>query len=155
MGLLNKKEPETIDDFIERKVEQLLEQSIIENKKNRRVKENAHKRYCTDIEEGFRYLDSISELSKFPKYSGRGIQEHSPYIQGRIFDDGFTSMTLWYSDVSLEEVEIFKDVLLSNSFLNNKNEFVRETSKLKYYIMIEYSQNSKKMRLYHKITKIN
>ncbi len=43
MALLCRNEPETIDDFIDRKVLQLIEQSIVENKKKRKVKEKVHK----------------------------------------------------------------------------------------------------------------
>jgi hypothetical protein len=154
MALLCRNELETIDDFIDRKVLQLIEQSIVENKKKRKVKEKVHKKYCKDFEEEVYYLDAVSELSKFPKYSGRGVQDYSPDIQGSICNDGFTSMTLWYSDVSPAEVEDFNEQLMSDGFLINKKEFTKETSKLKYYVMIEYSKSNRKMRLYHKITKI-
>jgi|GEM_PF-3471468 len=155
MGFLDsKKELETVDAFIEKKVEQLLEQSIIENKKRRKIEEKVYKKYSVDVEEELHYLGAVSDLSQFPKYSGRGMQEHAPDIQGTISDDGFTTMTLWYREVSLEEVEEFKELLISNRFLGNKNEYTKETSKLKYYVMIEYSESSKRMRLYHTITKI-
>lgn len=150
----NKKELETVDSFIEKNVKQLLDQSIIENNKRRKIEEKVNERCSVDVEQEVRYLGAVSDLSLFPKYSGRGMQEHAPDIQGTILDDGFTSMTLWYRDVSLAEVGEYKELLISNEFLGNKNEFTKETSKLKYYVMIEYSESSKRMRSYHTITKI-
>lgn len=149
----NNDEPKTVDDFISKKVEKMLEQSDVETKKRRNIEDKLYKQYSLVIEDEFRYLASVNDLSQFPRYSGRGIQEHAPDIKGSLADSGFTSMTLWYSDVFPEEVKDYKELLISNNFKVAGNEYTKETSDTKYYVMVEYSESTKNMRLYHTISK--
>ncbi|MEG0980106.1 MAG: hypothetical protein RR911_03380 [Oscillospiraceae bacterium] len=147
-------EPITADDFITNKVQRMLEQSINENNKRRKIEDNVYDEYSEVIDEEFRYLGSVNELSQFPRYSGRGNQEHAPDIKGSLADDGFTSMTLWYCDVTPKEVKEFKELLISNGFLETGNEFIKKTTQIRFYIMIEYSEVTTQLRLYHTITKL-
>ena len=147
-------EPQTVDDFIMVKVEQLLEQAVNENRKKRKIEEKVVRQYSSDFKDEMLFLGSVNDLSQFPVYTGRGVQEHAPDIQGSLADNGFTSLTLWYADVSPEEVDHYKNKLVADDFSESGNEFTKETKSVKYYIMIEYSKDTRKMRMYHTIEKI-
>ncbi len=155
-GILKKYkvEPKTTDDFIMQKVETLIEQSIIENKKRRKLENRENKKFPYDFKDEMGLLNSVNELSHFPTYTGRGIQEHAPDIKGSLTDDGFTSMTLWYHDVSQREVDDLSKKLISKRFTKRGNEYAKRTDDLEYYVMIEYSNNTSQLRLYHTVKKI-
>lgn len=144
---------ELVDRFIDNKVEEMLEQSIVENRKRRKLEHKISDVFPESKADDIALINSTYELMNFPIYNGTGEREHAPDIQGSLENEGKISQTLWYRAVPLEEKEEYVRVLVSDGFEGQNNEYAMVKNDKKYYINIEYSNRQKQMRLYHTITK--
>ncbi len=143
-------EEKTADYFIKQKVDDLIERSVIEGKKRKQM-EIKVSNACSDVttEEGFNYINSLSDFSAFPKYSGRGIQENAPDISGSLVNTGHATLLLWFADVSDEEVETFRASVLDAGFEKVGDDYVKENGKQRLSMSI--SASAGKLRVFHEI----
>ena len=150
-GFGKRSEEKTADYFINAKVGDLIERSVVEGRKRRNI-ENKISNDCLDTStaEGFAHLNSISDFIDFPKYKGRGMQELAPDLNGSLEDTGHATLTLWYSDVLSTEVDTFKTLVESNGFVKSGDDYIKRQNGKKMQMSISFSEG--KLRIFHEVS---
>ena len=143
IGKLSPKETQTVEDYIDNKVDYMIEKAVVEGKKRRQI-ENKVADVCSDpsTDMGNDYLNSFSDFSEFPKYAGRGIQNTAPDFDGN-------TLTMWFTDVSEDDVKYFIEQVISVGFEHaDRDDYIREIDGEKQTMAISYS--SGKLRIFYK-----
>lgn len=132
----------SVEYFINNKVEDLIERASVEGKRRKRIEEKVvDDSVDMNTETGIEYLNSIAaEFSDFPKYVGRGIQDLAPEIDGN-------SLTMRFSEVEPSEIDDFIAKIVNDGFLKEGDDYVKVAGKEKLIIAI--SSAADKLRIFY------
>lgn len=140
---LNKKTGKTVDYFIDNRVEDLIDRAVVEGNRRRRIEEKVVDD-CADpnTTEGNEFLNSISDFSAFPMYSGRGLQESAPDMDNQ-------TLTMWFSEVEQQEVDQFIAQIEEAGFEKNGADYIKDINGIKHTMSVSTLKD--KLRIFYKL----
>ena len=140
---LDHADTKTVDYFINSKVDDLIERSVIEGKKRRQIEDKvADDSSDPSTHAGIEYLSQFADFTSFPKYTGRGIQDAAPDFAG-------SSLTMWFSEVVPDEVETFIKQIIDDGFKKDGPDYIKVVNGKKHIMSI--STSGDRLRIYYKL----
>ena len=146
MALFNfkkKNEKETVEYFVDAKVDELIERAAVEGEKRQAYSEKtAEVVENVKRENAIEYLGEIAEeFADFPKYVGRGMQDLEPEIVGN-------TLTMRFNEVEPGEVDDFIAKIVNDGYLKDGNDYVKVVDGVKRIIAVDSAGD--KLRIFYK-----
>lgn len=142
---------ESVEKFIDEKVDDMIERSIVEGRKRKVIENKVQVNVVKSDIKNMDLLVNIGDFDEFPKYKGRGYSEIAPDIQGSLEEKKMVTMILWYVSVSLDEKNAFEKSIEDAGFKKEEKEYVKTVENRTYSMSISYSEKDEKIRIYHKV----
>lgn len=146
MALFNfkkKNEKETVEYFVDTKVDELIERAAVEGEKRQAFTDRTAE-IVEDVKSDnpIEYLGEIAEeFADFPKYVGRGMQDLEPEIVGN-------TLTMRFNEVEPGEVDDFIAKIVNDGYLKDGNDYVKVVDGVKRIIAVDSAGD--KLRIFYK-----